>query len=241
MTNERKEANSNLNKAETAILKPSLTQCRFIKRAYGSYYRITDNDLLQAINIQKHSWQKTFTVNLSISQLYQGLLNDHLPAVTLIRQSQLYTDAYRQENNIERADHWFDFSDIATANRSMETLNLELEKFITPFFDSLGSNKSLAGFVFERTFNQTRSFIQPDISWSNYLAGLLALRIEDNDNASYFLRETSTHADMTFDWGKKLFNEANKLQDMLKSNPLLISDYFQQNISDNIKRNKLKI
>lgn len=242
MTEERKAANSNLNKAETSILKSPLIQNGFIKRTYGSYYRVVEGDLLQSIGIQKHSWQTTFTVNISISQLYQGQLSDHLSAVILVRQGSLYPDTYRQENKIDRLDHWFDFENVDTTARSMETLKTELDKFIFPFLDSVNTNRKLADFVFERTLNHTPYFIQPDTTWSNYLASMLALRLEDKDNSKYFLNKTITNAkEIEYAWGQKLHSEANSLKEMFEKDKTLIQEYFQKNTTNNIERCKLKL
>ncbi len=241
MTDERKEANSNLNKAETSFLRSSLLENGFIKKRYGSYYRIVENDLLQSIDIQKHSWQKTFTVNISISQLYQGQLDDHLSSIIIVRQGYLYSDIYRNENNIEKVDHWFDFSDLDKTNYSMDKLRVELGKFIYPFLDKVITNRLLADFVFERTFNKTPDFIQPDTTWSNYLASLLALRIDDSVNSSYFLKQTIENANkIKWDWGKKLYAESSKLKNMMQCGESLISDYFHKNTLENIKRFKFK-
>lgn len=241
MTDERKEANSNLNRAETLFLKSSLLENGFLKKRYGSYYRIVGNDLLQSIDIQKHSWQKTFTVNISISQLYQGHLDDHLSSIIIVRQGYLFTDKYRNENKIERIDHWYDFSDLNKTNYSMDKLRVELEEFIYPFLDKVITNRLLADFVLERTFNKTPDFIQPDTTWSNYFAGLLALRIEDSVNSSYFLKQTIENANkIKWDWGKRLYSETLKLENMIQSGESLISDYFHKNTLENIKRYRLK-
>ncbi|MEZ5013971.1 MAG: DUF4304 domain-containing protein [Chitinophagales bacterium] len=241
MPDEREVANANLNKALHSILKGSLNRNGFTKRTNRTYMRITDGDLLQSIGIQKHSWQTTFTINIFVYQLYQGQLDEHLTAIITVRQGSLYTAAYRKDKSIEELDHWFDFGDLEKTTRSVETLRSELEMFIFPFLDAVSSNMQLAEFVFERTVDQTPDFIQSSATWSNYLAGMLALRLEDPDHAIYFLNQSIKNAGkIEYAWGKKLRKEAMSLKELFEKDEEQLNMYFQKNIANNMERIKLK-
>lgn len=241
MTDERKKANSNLNKAETSVLKPFLNQKGFIKRVYGSYYRVMENDLLQSIDVQKHTWQTTFTVNISVSQLYKRQLYNHLSPIIIVRLDNLCSDAYRQEYNFERFDRWFEFGGMDITAHSMGTLKLELDQFVFPFLDSVSTNRLLADFVFERTVNRKPKFIQPDATWSNYFASLLALRVEDYEAFTFFLNQAIVKAkEIKYDWGEELVKEAKILIELFEKDQTLVREYFQENTFSNIMRNRIK-
>lgn len=131
----------------------------------NDYIRITEDDIVQWINIQKHSWDTEFTYNIIIFPLF--ISTDFMYfAFGGVRISQLIPC---------KIDYWRKYPDEEHIESALADSLKVIEQKVFPYFDSIhNSENSVLGFHTNNSYNDL---------------GLLHLRIGDIGNAHKFLNE----------------------------------------------------
>lgn len=130
---QKKELTNELHKLYHNKAKNIFAESNFKRFKTNDYMRITEDDILQWINIQKHSWDIKFTFNIGVFPLFYK--SDFIYyAFGGIRIWKFILD---------RWDYWWNYlTEYDRENSLNESLNI-FKSEVLPFLDSIGNSKKL--------------------------------------------------------------------------------------------------
>lgn len=170
----KKELTKLLHKKYHGLFRDTLVSHSFKRYKTNNYVRITRDDIIQSINIQKHSWDTEFTFNLTVFPLFF--------------ESEFMYFAFggiRGGKFKNGTDFWWKYANEEQMDSSLQDSLDLFESKILPFFDNIRDSKSLFNYL-NSANNLFESYKYHPMDHKNNI-GLLMARMGDTDNAIKFI------------------------------------------------------
>lgn len=149
--------------------KPAMELHSFKRYKTNDYLRVTPDHIAQLINIQKHSWDLSFTFNITIFPLY--FPSDFMyfafggPRIGYFK---------------KRSDFWWRYDTITELKKSLDDVEQLFYNKIFSYYDNIGDSQKLVSYL-----NSKSCALEP----SRYpdQVGLLYMYLGDSTNAKKYL------------------------------------------------------